>query len=98
MPENRPHKETVNRLLWRFGAEPQKKGADIQTPSFVAEVEPERTLSQGIQQLQGYKKPVYLVPTSERGVKKALELTAGMTIGVMGPEGNIIKPSTRCPS
>jgi len=95
MTENRSYKVTVNRLSKNLGTEPQEEGVDIQTNNLAIEVEPERTINQGIRQLQGYKKPVYIAGVNTKAVEKALEATKGTTIGVMDNQGNIIKRSTR---
>jgi hypothetical protein len=95
MAEDRSHKATVNRLSKKFGTEPQRKGADIQTNNLAIEVEPEKTINQAIMQLQGYKKPVYIAGVNQKAVEKALEATEGTTVGVMNNRGKIIKRSSR---
>jgi len=71
------------------------KGPDINTSKLAVEVEVDKnTLSEGMNQLKGFRKPVYLgVP--DNLVKDAIERTKGTTVGVMNEKGNIMKPSTR---
>lgn len=70
-------------------------GADIQTPRRAIEVETPLTIGDAARQLQGYKKPVYVVPTNAKAVPQAVKHYQNTTIGVMKPSGKIVKPSTR---
>lgn len=71
------------------------EGPDINTSKFAVEVEINKNkLPEGIRQLQGIKRPVYLgVPNNI--LKDALERTKGTTVGVMNEKGKIVKSSTR---
>lgn len=71
------------------------EGPDINTPKFTVEVEINKNkFSEGIRQLRGFKKPVYLgVPDDI--LNEALGRTKGTTIGVMNKRGKIVKRSTR---
>lgn len=71
------------------------KGADVKTPDIAVEVETEATAADGLRQLPGHKKPVYIAGTNNAAVEKALEATEGTTVGVMDSQGNIVKRSTR---
>lgn len=73
----------------------QGEGPDIETPLAVMEIETEDTVSDAARQLQGYKKPVYVVGANERTVQKAMEFYKDKTIGVMDNQGNIRKSSSR---
>ncbi|GAH88148.1 unnamed protein product [marine sediment metagenome] len=96
MAESKSHKAAANRLADLYGAEyNQGKGADINTPGVVIEVETPETVSDGLRQLQGHQKPVYVAGTNKEAVEKALEKTKGTTVGVMDNQGNIVKSSTR---
>jgi len=96
MRETRSHNALANKLAKKFGVEYNKgPGIDIQTPSMAIEVEPEKTISDAGRQLQGYRKPVYVAPTTKGGVEKALERYGNTSIGVMNNEGKIIKRSKR---
>ncbi len=71
------------------------KGVDFNTPNFAGEVEPNKEkLSEGMRQLQGYKKPSYLI-VPKNVVPKAIDRTKGTTVGVMDETGKIRKRSTR---
>lgn len=96
MTESRSHKITANRLANKYKTEYNTaKGVDIQTDNLAVEVEPPDTIKDGIRQLRGYKKPVYISGTNQEAVEKALDATEGTTIGVMDNQGNILKRSTR---
>ncbi len=71
------------------------EGPDVNTPKYAVEVEINKNkLSEGIKQLQGFKKPVYLgVPNDI--LNEALDRTEGTTVGVMNEKGKILKRSTR---
>ena len=71
------------------------KGVDIKSPRATIEVETANTVQDAPGQLRGYKGPCYIAGASKDAVQKAMELTKGTTIGVMGNQGNIIKRSTR---
>jgi len=71
------------------------KGADFNASNFAGEVETKREgLREGIRQLQGYKKPSYLI-VPKNLVKDAIEKTEKTTLGVMDETGKIRKRSTR---
>ncbi len=96
MPENRSHKITANRIAKKLNAEYNSgEGADIKSPKATVEVETPETVADGPVQLRGYRGPAYIAGTNREAVNKALEKTAGTTIGVMDNQGNIVKPSTR---
>ncbi|MCH7667460.1 MAG: hypothetical protein IH936_16225 [Acidobacteria bacterium] len=96
MGESRSHKTTANRLARRLGTDYHSdKGVDIVTDSVAIEVETEGNVSDGIRQLQGHKKPVYIAGANQATVEEALEKTTGTTVGVMDSQGNIVKPSAR---
>ena len=71
------------------------QGPDVITPRQVIEVETIDTLQDGLRQVRGFRKPVYLAGVDEATTKKALETTEGTTVGVMDPSGKIRKRSTR---
>ncbi|MBC8549420.1 MAG: hypothetical protein H8D23_07200 [Candidatus Brocadiales bacterium] len=96
MTESRSHKVTSNRIANKYKTDYNTgKGVDIQKDNIAVEVEPPGTIKDGIRQLRGYKKPVYIAGTNQDAVEKALDATKGTTIGVMDNQGNIIKRSTR---
>ena len=96
MPESRSHKITANRIAKKFNTEyNDQEGIDINPPKLAVEVETPKTIKDGLRQLKGFRKPVYIAGTNEEAVKKALEVTKNTTVGVMDSQGNIIKKSTR---
>jgi len=65
------------------------KGVDVQTPDKAIEVESNiNTLSDGIRQLQGYKRSRY-ISVPNRFVPDAIESLKHTKIGVMDQNGNI---------
>ena len=73
----------------------QGQGPDIQTPRRAIEVEPANTIPDGIRQLQGFKKPVYIAGADPKATDAAVEATEGTTVGVMSHTGRVVKRSTR---
>lgn len=95
MTQNK-HDQVANKIAKREGTEYNKgPGADIQGSRRIIEIETPGTITDASQQLKGYRKPVYIVPTDYKAVPKALEHYKGTTIGVMTPTGRIVKRSTR---
>lgn len=70
-------------------------GADIQNPQRAIEVETPNTIGDAGRQLQGHRKPAYVVVTESQAIKKAVKRYEKTTIGVMGPTGKIVKRSSR---
>ena len=59
------------------------------------EVEIESTVRDGLRQLKGFTKPVYIAGADPDATKAALKVTKGTTVGVMSHTGRVIKRSTR---
>jgi hypothetical protein len=96
MPKKSKHDQVAEAIAAKKRTEYNRgPGADIKTSSQVIEVETPQTIGDASRQLRGHKKPAYVAVTSERAIPKALEHYEGTTIGVMGPEGTIVKRSTR---
>lgn len=96
MSENKSHKTTANRIAKKLGTEYNSTdGVDIVTNRAAVEVETADTVRDGIRQLQGHKKPVYIAGTNQEAVLTALDATQGTTIGVMDNQGKVVKPSSR---
>ena len=96
MTEKRSHKITATRIAGRLGTSyTASKGVDIKSPQATVEVRTLETVEGAPGRLRGYKGPVYIAGTNAKAVHKAIEVTKGMTIGVMDERGNIVKPSTR---
>lgn len=71
------------------------EGVDIDTTQIAVEVETLDTVRDGLRQLQGFRKQVYIAGSNKEATNKALEVTKGTTVGVMDSQGNILKRSTR---
>ena len=90
------HDETARRLARREGVDYNRgKGADVIGNRRVIEVETAATARDGLRQLQGHRKPVYIAGADEAATKAALKATAGTTVGVMDSNGNIVRSSSR---
>ena len=90
------HDQTAERLAKKEGADYNRgQGADIQTARRAIEVETADTASDGLRQLQGHRKAVYIAGADAAATQAALEATKGTTVGVMDEKGNIVKRSTR---
>ncbi len=69
------------------------KGPDINTPRLAAEVEVDiGKISEGLRQLQGFKKPRYIV-IPDRHLKSTIIRTERLKTGVMDERGKIVKPA-----
>jgi len=71
------------------------QGPDVRAGKAVVEVETEKTARDGLRQLQGFRKPVYIAGADKKATEAALEATEGTTVGVMDPQGRVVKPSSR---
>lgn len=90
------HDKTAQRLARLKGVDYNRgQGPDIQSPRQAIEVETTDTVRDGLRQLRGFKRPVYIAGADKAATDAALEVTQGTTVGVMDPQGKIIKPSTR---
>ena len=90
------HDNTANLIARRKGAQYNRgQGPDVITPKSAIEVETETTVQDGLRQLRGFRKPVYIAGADAAATKKALEVAQGTTVGVMDSQGKIIKRSTR---
>jgi hypothetical protein len=90
------HDDTAIRIAKQKGGDYNRgQGPDIKTPRQAIEVETEKTVKDGFRQLRGFRKPVYIAGADAAATEKALEATKGTTVGVMDPQGKIVKRSTR---
>ena len=71
------------------------QGPDVNTAKRAVEVETTDTVRDGFRQLRGFQKPVYIAGADQEATQKAVEATKGTTVGVMNPQGKIVKRSTR---
>ena len=90
------HNVTARRIAKKYGARYNRgQGPDIQTSREAIEVETANTVWDGFRQLQGFRKKVYIAGADKEALNAALKATKGTSIGVMSPEGEIVKPSSR---
>ena len=71
------------------------QGPDVVTATQAIEVETADSAHDGLRQLQGFRKPSYIAGVDQDAVDAALQATKGTTVGVMDPDGEIVKRSTR---
>jgi hypothetical protein len=91
---NKAHTATVNRIIRRYaGASAWDINVDIRTSEAIIEVETEATIHRGVRRLKTFEGPVYLAVTNREALPEALRATNGSHIGVMDPQGNIVKPA-----
>ena len=90
------HDKTAMRLARKEGVPYNRgKGADVKGSRRAIEVETARTARDGLRQLQGFRKPVYIAGVDAKATKAALKATRGTTVGVISSQGKVVKPSTR---
>lgn len=90
------HDQTASRLARKEGVPYNRgQGPDVVSRRRAIEVETTETAGDGLRQLRGFRKPVYIAGADPEATKAALEATQKTTVGVMDPQGNIVKPSTR---
>jgi hypothetical protein len=97
--QNKAHSATVNRLAQRFGVQPNRDdGADLRVQDMLIEVETTATLPDAVTRLSQLPGRIFVAVTNRDGVRDALRLTQGTRIGVMDPQGNIIRDSAPKPA
>ena len=88
------HDKTATRLARKEGVPYNRgQGPDVNGNRRAVEVETAKSARDGLQQLQGFRKPVYIADA--KATEAALQATRGTTVGVMNPRGKVVKPSTR---
>lgn len=94
MPSN--HDRTAARLAKKNRTDYNRgQGPDVVNPRRAIEVETVESVRDGLRQLQGFRKPVYIAGADAEATQAALDATKGTTVGVMNPQGKILKRSTR---
>lgn len=72
------------------------QGPDIVTSELAIEVETKKSLQKdGLRQLQGFRKAVYVAMTDDADIPYALNMTNGTTVGVVDRNGRIVDSSSR---
>ena len=90
------HDDTARRIAAKDGVDYNRgKGADVISSRRAIEVETAETATDGLRQLQGHRKPVYIAGVDDAAVDAALASTEGTTVGVMDADGKIIRSSSR---
>ena len=90
------HDAVATRIANKRRAEYNKgQGPDIVTADAAIEVETAATVKDGLRQLQGFRKPVYIAAADQKALDAALQATDGKTVGVMDEHGKIVRRSTR---
>ena len=89
--------DQIASLLARKSRVPYNRGEgpDVVSPRRAIEVETAKTAGDGLRQLRGFRKPVYIAGADPAATKAALKATRKTTVGVMDPQGKIVKRSTR---
>ena len=91
---NKAHTATVNRIAQRYGVHPTPNGPfDVQAEKFSIDVETSASLDEAVAKLRLQSGPVYIAVTNKEGIHLALIKTEGTTIGVMDPQGYIVRNS-----
>ena len=90
------HDQTASQLARKDGVEYNRgQGPDVVSPRRAIEIETAETARDGLRQLRGFRKPVYIAGADAEATKAALAATENTTVGVMDPQGTIIRRSTR---
>ena len=95
--ESKEHEEIAKRIARRQGVQyrAESRGPDIKTPQRVVEVGVDpRRVAEEIRQVIRSRKARYVAGPLDFA-KAALEATRGRGVGVMGPQGKILKRGTR---
>ncbi len=92
---NKAHTATANRIAYRYGAKLDTSAndgeIDIQADGFSIAVETTATLEESVRRWSGHDQPVYVAVTNREGIAEALRLVADTRVGVMDPQGEIVK-------
>lgn len=90
------HDQTATRIARSEGVSYNRgQGPDVNTGRRAIEVETAETARDGLRQLQGFRKPVYIAGADADATEAALQATEGTTVGVMNPQGQIVRSSSR---
>jgi len=96
MSPSTAHDTAAKRIAKKLGVEYNRgKGPDVIASRAVVEVETAATVKDGLRQLQGFRRSVYIAGANQQAVNAALEATKGTTVGVMDEKGKIVKRSSR---
>lgn len=90
------HDRVAQRIAQKDGVVYNRgQGPDINSKKRAIEVETAQSVKDGVRQLQGFRKPVYIAGADREATKSAEQAVQGTTIGVMNTAGRIVKRSRR---
>lgn len=91
---NKAHTATLHRVAKRYEIKIHPDSQyDLECSAFVIEVETSATLSSAVERLTRATRPSYIAVTNKEGLQAAIERTEGTIIGVMDPQGNVLRPA-----
>ena len=91
---NKAHTATVRRVAERYSATINAEGnPDLSIGDVSVEVETSATVSQGIKALLNAEGPTFVAVTNREALDVALRRASRTRVGVMDPQGEIIKQS-----
>ncbi|MEX2186644.1 MAG: hypothetical protein WD875_07620 [Pirellulales bacterium] len=93
----KPHRSkaltaTINRLARRFDGTANESG-EIRYGSATIRVTTSATVADAVAELSQQRGPVYVAMTNREGVRDALRVADGTKVGVMQPDGEIVRPA-----
>ena len=91
---NKAHTATLNRICLRYGVQPTPEGPyDIQTEDVIIEVETSASVDEAVGRLRSLTCAAYIAVTNKEGIDFAINQTTDTCIGILDPQGNVVKPS-----
>jgi hypothetical protein len=93
---NKAYAATVNRLLRRYGGQFNAESG-VQSAKGLIAVETGATVGRSVRRLLAADGARYLAVTNREVIPDALEAVNGYPIGVMDPQGRVIKSTRRLP-
>jgi len=93
MPKyNKAHVATANRIARRYGVEMSpENNSELLTPDGLIRVETGATIARRVRSLKRHDGPAYIAVTNREALGDALRAAHGSRVGVMDPQGNIVK-------
>ena len=92
---NKAHTATANRIARRYRTTYNDgDGVDVQTDSMNIVVETSASILEGIKKLRGLSGKLYVAVTNREALAEALRQTEGTAVGVMDPQGEVVRDST----
>lgn len=92
MKLNKSHTATINRIARRYGVAVRLDDrCEVHTRHGLVGIETAATVARRIRSLKKHEGPAYVAVTNKEALIDALRATEGSRIGVMDPQGNIVK-------